>query len=49
MKLGVKCSDKLNTYIEKAFSKCINNNERNFMQEALKKVCEAAKTKGNLF
>jgi len=49
MKSGVKCPDKLASYIEKAFQKCINQQEREFMEAILKKVCNASKNKGNLF
>jgi hypothetical protein len=49
MKLGVKSSDKLSSYIERAFQKCINQQEREFMETTLKKICNACKLKGNLF
>jgi hypothetical protein len=49
MKVGVKCPDKLSSYIERAFQKCINQQEREFMEAALKKICNACKEKRNLF
>lgn len=49
MKSGVKCPDKLSTYIEKAFQKCINQSEREFMEEILKKICNASKDRGSMF
>jgi hypothetical protein len=32
MKAGVKCPDRLAIYIERAFSKCIDDGERDFMK-----------------
>jgi hypothetical protein len=49
MKLGTKCPDKLSSYIERSFQKCINQQEREFMEAALKKICNASKAKGSLF
>jgi hypothetical protein len=49
MKLGTKCPDKLSSYIERSFQKCINQQEREFMEAALKKICNTSKTKGTLF
>ena len=49
MKSGVKCPDKLSSYIEKAFQKCINQQEREFMENILKNLCNSSKMKGNLF
>jgi len=48
MKIGVKCPDKLSSYIERAFQKCISQQERDFMDSTLKKICNACKIKGNL-
>lgn len=48
MKLSVKCPDKLSSYIEKAFQKCISQSERDFMDGALKRICNAAKDRGSL-
>jgi hypothetical protein len=48
MKLSVKCPDKLSSYIEKAFQKCISQQERDFMDAALKRICNAAKARGTL-
>ena len=33
MKAGVKCPERLAIYIERAFSKCISDNERDFMRQ----------------
>ena len=49
MKLGTKCPDKLTSYIERSFQKCINQQEREFMENILKKICNSSKDKGNLF
>jgi len=49
MKTDVKFPDKLGSYIEKSFQKCINQTEREFMEEVLKKICDTAKTKGTMF
>lgn len=49
MKSGVKCPDKLAAYVEKAFQKCINANEREFMEAVLKKICDSSKARGTLF
>lgn len=43
MKTQVKCPERLAIYIERAFSKCISDSERNFMREQLEKICEASK------
>ena len=48
MKLSVKCPDKLSSYIEKAFQKCISQSERDFMDQALKRICNSAKDRGSL-
>jgi len=48
MKLSVKCPDKLSSYIERAFQKCINQQERDFMDGALKRICNACKQRGTL-
>jgi hypothetical protein len=49
MKIGIKCPDKLSSYIERAFQKCINANEREFMETLLKKITVACKVRGALF
>lgn len=49
MKLSLKSPDKLSSYIERAFQKCINASEREFMEAALKKICNASKARNNLF
>lgn len=49
MKSGVKCPDKLASYVEKSFQKCINSNEREFMEGVLKKICDSSKARGTLF
>jgi len=49
MKVGTKCPDKLSTYIERSFQKCISQQEREFMEGALQKICNTCKAKGNLF
>ena len=33
MKAGVKCPESLAVFIERAFSKCISDNEREFMRD----------------
>ena len=49
MKAGLKCPDKLASYIERAFQKCINPQEREFMESILKKICNQCKLKGSMF
>ena len=49
MKAGVKCPDRLAIYIERAFSKCIDDKEREFMKGQLEQICSAAKEQGNFF
>ena len=39
MKAGMKCPDKLASYIERSFQKCINPQDRIFMEAILKKIC----------
>ena len=49
MKAGVKCPDRLAIYIERAFSKCIDDIEREFMRAQLEKICGASKERGDFF
>jgi hypothetical protein len=49
MKAQVKCPERLAIYVERAFSKCISENERNFMKEQLAKICEASQIRGDFF
>ena len=42
MKSGVKCPERLAIYIERAFSKCISDSEREFMREQLEQIAEAS-------
>jgi hypothetical protein len=48
MKSAIKCPDKLASYVEKSFLKCINQTEREFMENALSRICDASKTRGTL-
>ena len=47
MKAGVKCPDRLSIYIERAFSKCISDSEREFMKTQLGLICKASKARGD--
>lgn len=49
MKSGVKCPERLAIYIERAFSKCISDNEREFMREQLEQICTTSKNRGDFF
>jgi hypothetical protein len=49
MKAGVKCPDRLAIYIERAFSKCIDDGERDFMKTQLDRICTASKERGDFF
>jgi len=49
MKAQVKCPERLAIYIERAFSKCISDNERQFMREQLERICEASKQREDFF
>lgn len=49
MKAGVKCPDRLAIYIERAFSKCIDDGERDFMKTQLERICTASKDRGDFF
>lgn len=49
MKAGVKCPERLAIYIERAFSKCISDNEREFMRQQLFQICNASKLRGDFF
>jgi len=49
MKAGVKCPERLAIYIERAFSKCISDLEREFMREQLEKICLTSKNRGDFF
>ena len=49
MKTQVKCPERLAIYIERAFSKCISDSERQFMREQLEKICEASKKRDDFF
>ena len=49
MKAGVKCPERLAIYIERAFSKCISDDEREFMRQQLSQICQASKTRGDFF
>jgi len=49
MKAQVKCPERLAIYVERAFSKCISDNERSFMREQLEKICEASKRREDFF
>ena len=49
MKAGVKCPERLAIYIERAFSKCISDTEREFMRDQLEKICLTSKNRGDFF
>jgi hypothetical protein len=49
MKASVKCPERLAIYIERAFSKCISDNERDFMRQQLEHICTASKNRGDFF
>ena len=49
MKASVKCPERLAIYIERAFSKCISDNERDFMRLQLEQICTASKNRGDFF
>ena len=49
MKAQVKCPERLAIYVERAFSKCISDSEREFMREQLEKICVASKERGDFF
>lgn len=49
MKAQVKCPERLAIYVERAFSKCISDSERQFMREQLEKICEASKLREDFF
>jgi hypothetical protein len=49
MKAGVKCPERLAIYIERAFSKCISDAEREFMRQQLFLICNASKSRGDFF
>ena len=49
MKAGVKCPERLAIYIERAFSKCISDSEREFMRDQLEKICQTSKNRGDFF
>lgn len=49
MKTGIKSPDKLTAYIERAYQKCIKDQERDFMEQTLLKITKACKTRGTLF
>lgn len=49
MKAGVKCPERLAIYIERAFSKCISDAEREFMRQQLFHICNASKSRGDFF
>lgn len=49
LKSGIKCPDKLSSYIERSFQKCINQTEREFMETILKQICAASKNKSKMF
>ena len=49
MKAGVKCPERLAIYIERAFSKCISDVEREFMRDQLEKICQTSKNRGDFF
>jgi hypothetical protein len=49
MKAQVKCPERLAIYVERAFSKCISDSEREFMRDQLDKICVASKERGDFF
>lgn len=49
MKAQVKCPERLAIYVERAFSKCISDSEREFMRDQLEKICIASKDRGDFF
>jgi DNA topoisomerase IA len=49
MKSGLRCPEKLSTYIERAFQKCMSPQDRQFMESVLQKICQAHKQNNTLF
>ena len=49
MKAQIKCPERLAIYVERAFSKCISDSEREFMRDQLDKICVASKERGDFF
>lgn len=49
MKAGIKSPDKLTSYIQRAFAKCINAADRQFMEAILKKICNSQKAPNILY
>lgn len=49
MKTEIRCPERLAIYIERAFSKCISDQEREFMRDQLERICEASKARKDFF
>jgi hypothetical protein len=49
MKQGTKCPDKIASYIERAFQKCLSPNDHQFMTAILEKICHAHKVSNTLY
>jgi hypothetical protein len=49
MKAEIRCPERLAIYIERAFSKCISDAERDFMRLQLERICEASKLRNDFF
>jgi hypothetical protein len=49
MKANHKCPDKLASYIERSFQKCVDARDREFMESTLQKICQSMKHNNALF
>ena len=49
MKAQIRCPERLAIYIERAFSKCISDSEREFMRDQLERICAASKARNDFF
>lgn len=49
MKANLKCQDKLASYIERSFQKCVDPRDREFMENILQKICNNMKQNNSLY